>query len=70
MRITLSFPESKAAFLFELLHNLKFISIEKEEDIPEWHKAILDERYADDENNDEELIDWEDIQKDKIKTTL
>ena len=69
MTITLKFPDSKAAFILELLQNLKFVHIEKEEDIPAWHKAILDERNADYEQNPEDLLDWEDIQKDRLKPT-
>ena len=70
MTITLNFPDSKAAFILELLQNLKFVHIEKEDDIPAWHKAILDERNAEYEQNPDDLIDWEDIQKDRLKPTL
>jgi hypothetical protein len=70
MKITLNFPDSKAAFILELLRNLKFVSIEKTEDIPQWHKDILDERIAEYEKNPNDLIDWEDIQKEKVKAVL
>ena len=70
MTLTLNFPDSKAAFILELLQNLKFVHIEKEDDIPAWHKAILDERNAEYEQNPDDLIDWEDIQKDRLKPTL
>ena len=71
MKVTLSFPESRAPFIFELLKNLKFVHIEKEDetDIPAWHKAILDERIAEYEQNPDDLIDWKDIQKDTLKPT-
>jgi Putative addiction module component len=70
MKITLNFPDSKAAFILELLRNLKFVSIEKTEDIPQWHKDILDERIAEYEKNPNDLIDWEDIQKEKVKAVI
>ena len=63
MRITLSFPDTKASYILELLQNLKFVIIEKTDEMPEWHKAILDERIAEYEKNPSDLIDWEDIQK-------
>ena len=66
MTITLKFPDSKAAFILELLQNLKFVHIEKKDDIPAWHKPILDERNAEYELNPDDLIDWEDIQKDSF----
>ncbi len=65
MRITLSFPDTKASFIFELLQNLKFVIIEKQDDVPEWHKAILDDRNAEYEKSPDDLMDWEDIQKEK-----
>ena len=70
MTITLKFPDSKAAFILELLQNLKFVHIEKEEGILAWHNAILDERNEEYEQNPDDLLDWEDIQKDRLKLTL
>ncbi len=61
MRITLSFPDTKATFIFELLQNLKFVIIEKEDEIPDWHKAILNSRIAEYEKNPNDLVNWEDI---------
>jgi hypothetical protein len=70
MTITLNFPDTKAGFIFELLRNLKFVTIEKDDEIPEWHKAILDERIAEYEKNPDDLIDWEDIEKEPLKLSL
>lgn len=70
MTITLSFPDTKAAFILELIRNLKFVNIEKEDEIPEWHKAILDESIAEFEKNPNDLIDWEDIEKQPLKVSL
>jgi Putative addiction module component len=70
MTIKLSFPDTKASFIFELLQNFKFVIVEKQEDIPDWHKAILDNRIAEYEKNPNDLIDWEDVQKEKIKISL
>jgi hypothetical protein len=70
MRVTLNFPDGKAAFILELLRNLKFVTIENEEEIPDWHKAILDKRLADYEQNPNDLLDWEDIQKEPLKVPL
>ncbi len=70
MRVILNFPDTKATFIFELLKNLKFVKVEKEDDIPEWHKTILDARIAEYEQNPNDLIDWEDIQNEKTKVSL
>ncbi len=70
MTITLNFPDSKAAFIIELLQNLKFVHIEKDEDLSDWHKEILDERNAEYEQNPNDLIDWVTIQKDSLTSTL
>lgn len=48
------------------MKNLSFVKgIEEVEnmEIPEWHKAIIDERMEDYKKNPENYRDWEDVQK-------
>jgi hypothetical protein len=40
--------------------------LQVDEDIPDWHKKILDERRKKIESGEEEFYDWDDI-KDDIK---
>ncbi len=70
MTITLSFPDTKADFILELIKNLKFVNIEKDDNIPDWHKAILDQRIAEYEKNPTDLIDREDVQNENKKILL
>lgn len=40
--------------------------LQVEDDIPEWHKEILEERRSKIERGDEQFYDWDEI-KDEIK---
>lgn len=47
-----------------LLEEILRLLHREDEDIPEWHKEILEERLKKYESGEEELLDWEDIKKD------
>lgn len=65
MKITLEIPNNHAAFFMQLLESLNLgIKVAEKEDIPEWHKSILEERLAQYSNGDKsQFLKWEDIQK-------
>jgi hypothetical protein len=65
MKITLEIPNIHASFFMQLLDSLNLgIKVEEKEDIPEWHKAILEERLAQYSNGDKsQFLKWEDIKK-------
>lgn len=71
MKITLEIPSPHVAFFMQLLESLNLgIKVEEKEDIPEWHKDILQERLAKYSNGDKsQFIKWEDIKK-EIETKL
>ncbi len=56
-QITLNIPENKYSFILELIKSIPYIQVQKENDIPEFHKKIIDERLKNSENGD--LIDWD-----------
>jgi hypothetical protein len=65
MKITLDIPKEQLGFFLELLKKFNFeIKLEAtQEDIPDWHKEILDERLAKYESNTEGFVLWEDLKK-------
>lgn len=65
MKITLDIPNTHAAFFMQLLESLNLgIKVEDKEDIPEWHKTILEERLAKYSNGDKsQFLKWDDIRK-------
>jgi len=65
-QITISIPDNKEEFFIDLMKSLSFVKkIESVEniDIPEWHKAILDQRMENYKNNPESYREWEDVKK-------
>ena len=71
MKITLNIPNNHAAFFMQLLESLNLdIKVEEKEDIPEWHKAIIEERLSKYSNGDKsQFLKWDDIKK-EIETNL
>ena len=71
MKITLDIPNAHAAFFMQLLKSLNLdIKVEETEDIPEWHKPILEERLAQYSNGDKsQFVKWDDLKK-QIETEL
>jgi hypothetical protein len=68
MKLTLDIPNNQIDFFLQLIKNLNFdIKIERKEaetDIPEWHKAILEERLAVYETDTSGFVKWDDLKKD------
>jgi Putative addiction module component len=68
MKLTLDIPNNQADFFLQLIRSLNFdITIEKKEadiDIPEWHKAILEERLELYETDKSGFVKWDDLKKD------
>ena len=65
-QITISIPDNKEQLFIDLMKSLSFVKkIEPVEiiDIPEWHKAILDQRMENYKNNPESYREWEDVKK-------
>jgi hypothetical protein len=65
-QIAVTIPDNKEALFIELMKNLSFVKgIENLEnmDIPEWHKAIIDQRTENYKEHPESYRNWEDIQK-------
>ncbi len=60
-------PENKIQFFKELLNNLHFKVQEEENksfELTDAHKAILDQRLANYQNNPDSYLDWDEVQKD------
>jgi len=63
-QIAVTIPDNKEALFIELLKSISFVKgFEPIEYIPEWHKAIIDQRVENYKTNPESYRDWEDIQK-------
>ncbi len=65
-QIAITIPDNKEALFIELMKNLSFVqNIETVEsnDIPECHKAIIDERMENYKQNPESYRDWNVVQK-------
>jgi organic radical activating enzyme len=71
MKITLDIPNKHSDFFLQLLKSLNLeIKIESTEDIPEWHKSILEDRLSKYEKADKSnFLKWEDVKK-QIETNL
>jgi organic radical activating enzyme len=71
MKITLNIPNTHAEFFIKLIENLNFdIKIEEQEDIPEWHKTVLEERLNKYSNGDKtQFKNWDAI-KEQLETDL
>jgi len=75
MKITVNIKDSKFAFFVELLKNLDFVTIESaegldEKELSEEHKSILRERLEKYNSNPNDVIDWDEFEKemnDKLK---
>ena len=65
-QIAVTIPDNKESLFIELMKNLSFVKgIENVENIniPEWHKAIIDQRMENYKVNPESFLDWEDVQR-------
>ena len=65
---SITIQDDKEKIFVELLKSVSFIkkieAVTDTNEIPHWHKAILDQRL---ENKSEDYLNWEDVQK-EIKT--
>ncbi len=64
---TVYVPENKIQFFKELLNNLHFKVQEEENksfELTDAHKAILDQRIANYQNDPDSYLDWDKVQKD------
>jgi hypothetical protein len=71
-QITVTIPDNKESLFMELMRNLSFVeNVETTEstDIPEWHKAIIDQRMENYRKDPDSYRSWESIQK-EINHTL
>jgi hypothetical protein len=48
----------------QLLEEILRLLHQEDDDIPEWHKQILEERLKKYESGEEEMLDWEEVKKD------
>ncbi len=65
-QIAVTIPDNKESHFIELMKNLSFVKkIEAIDstDIPEWHKAIIDQRMENYKKNPKSYRNWEDVQK-------
>jgi hypothetical protein len=65
-QIAVTIPNNKETLFIELMNNLSFVKkVEtiNNTNIPEWHKAIIDERMDNFKNKPESYRDWEEVQK-------
>ena len=65
-QIVVTIPDNKETFFMGLMKNLSFVeNVEAIEstDIPEWHKAIIDQRMEDYKKSPDSYRDWDDVQK-------
>ncbi len=65
-QIAVTIPDNKESLFIELMKSLSFVkNVEAIEstDIPEWHKAIIDQRMENYKKNPESYRDWDDVQK-------
>jgi hypothetical protein len=65
-QITVTISDDKENLFIELMKSLSFVkNVEPFEstDIPEWHKAVIDQRMENYSKNPESFQDWDDVQK-------
>ncbi|NEW83635.1 MAG: addiction module protein [Mariniphaga sp.] len=65
-QIAVTIPDNKESLFIELMKNLSFVKgIENIENIniPEWHKAIIDQRMENFKVHPESFRDWEEVQR-------
>ena len=61
---SITIQDDKENIFLELMKSVSFVkkieAISDTNEIPQWHKAILDQRL---ENKSEDYLNWEDVQK-------
>ena len=64
--IAVTIPDNKERLFMEMMKSISFVeNVEPIEgsDIPEWHKAVIDQRMENYGKNPESFRDWDDVQK-------
>ena len=71
MKLTLEIPDAHRTFFLELLQSLNFeVKVQDSEEIPEWHKQILDKRLSVYKQADKSaFVSWSDLQHKLLMTT-
>ena len=68
MKITLDIKDSRFNTFLAFIKTLDYVSVSKEQDIPNWHKDIIDQRLASYKENPDQTLDFDqamdDIEKD------
>jgi Putative addiction module component len=65
-QIAVTIPDNKEALFVELMKTISYVkNIEtiEQEDIPEWHKTIIDIRVENYKKNPDGYLRWEEVQK-------
>ena len=64
--LNITIPDNKESIFIEWMKSISFVKkIEVEKtDISQWHKAVIDQRLENFQNNPESYLDWDEIQKD------
>jgi hypothetical protein len=57
--VTVYVPEHQLGFFSELIKNLHFE--QDTDDIPEWHKTIIDQRLKEYEQNPSDVLNWDEV---------
>ena len=69
-QFTISVPDNKIGFIMELLKNLGIKKVEKLkegqelDEIPAWHKSIIDKRLADKKMYPDKILDFDQVMDD------
>ena len=64
-QVTVNIPDSFYSSFIEFFKHIPEVTIKEEtsEDIPSWHKKILDERLAEHRSNPNAGTNWDDFEK-------
>ncbi len=60
---TISIPEDKVSLFQELSKALGFNFAETSNDVPEWHKEVIDQRLIAFEKDTSKVLPWEEVKK-------
>lgn len=64
--IAVTIPDNKESLFLEIMKSLSFVESAEpieNEDIPEWHKVIIDNRIENYRKNPESFIEWDLVKK-------
>lgn len=65
-QIAVTIPDNKESLFLEIMKSLSFVEsaeLIENEDIPEWHKVIIDNRIENYRKNPESFIEWDLVKK-------